>query len=193
MGKTYTEIDASLAAFIAKQHVFFVATAPASTDGHINLSPKGLDTFAILDPKTVAYLDLTGSGIETVAHLRENGRIVILFCSFEGAPKILRLHGRGEAVEPGDPRFDALRPKFPALCGLRTVIRVALERIADSCGYGVPLYRFEGHRSQLLEWAERKGPRGIEDYRAEHNRSSIDSLPGLRHFTALMTEEMKKG
>src|SRR5512140_201417 len=117
MGKTYTTIDAGLAAFIAKQHMFFVASAPASTDGHINLSPKGLDTFAILDPTTVAYLDLTGSGIETVAHLRENGRIVMMFCAFEGPPKILRLHGAGEFIGIGDARFDELCTKFPSLEG----------------------------------------------------------------------------
>ncbi len=180
MAKTYSEIDASLAAFIAAQHLFFVATAPTNTAGHINLSPKGLETFAVLDPTTVAYLDLTGSGIETVAHLRENGRIVIVFCSFEGAPRILRLHGHGEVIEAGEPHFEELRVRFPAFEGIRSVIRVKLQRIADSCGYGVPLYRFAGHRSQLLDWAQRQGPRGLADYRAQKNCTSIDSLPGLR-------------
>jgi len=179
MGKTYSEIDASLAEFIRKQHMFFVATAPADAEGHINLSPKGLDTFAILDPQTVAYLDLTGSGIETVAHLRENGRIVIMFCAFEGSPKILRLHGKGEVIEVGDPRFAGLRAKFPPLDGARGVIRIELDRIADSCGYAVPVYHFEGQRAQLLEWAERKGADGVVRYREEHNRASIDDLPGL--------------
>jgi hypothetical protein len=179
MGKTYATIDAGLAAFIATQHMFFVATAPASTDGHINLSPKGLDTFAILDPTTVAYLDLTGSGIETVAHLRENGRMVIMFCAFEGLPKILRLHGSGEFIAVDDARFDELRAKFPPLEGTRGIIRVALDRIADSCGYAVPLYRYEGDRSQLIEWTQRKGPEGVVQYRVEKNRTSIDGLPGL--------------
>jgi hypothetical protein len=185
MAKTYSEIDRGLAAFIAEQHMFFVATAPSSTAGHINLSPKGLETFAVLDPTTVAYLDLTGSGIETIAHLRENGRIVIVFCAFEGAPRILRLHGRGEAIEAGDPDFDELRARFPAFVGIRSVIRVKLQRIADSCGYGVPLYRFTGHRSQLVDWAQRQGPQGLADYRAQKNRNSIDGLPGLspRHVS----------
>jgi len=179
MGKTYSEIDASLAEFIGTQHMFFVATAPAAVDGHINLSPKGLDTFAILDPHTVAYLDLTGSGIETVAHLRENGRIVVMFCAFEGAPKIVRLHGKGEVIEVNDPRFAPLRAQFPPLDGARGVIRIAVDRIADSCGYAVPSYRFDKERTQLLEWTGRKGADGVVRYREEHNRASIDDLPGL--------------
>ncbi len=180
MAKTFTEIDAGLAAFIDKQRIFFVATAPTSPTGHINLSPKGLETFARLGPTTVAYLDLTGSGVETIAHLRENGRIVIVFCAFEGAPRILRLYGRGEAIEPGDAGFAELLARFPAFDGVRSVIRVTLQRIADSCGYGVPLYRFEGHRSQLTDWAQRQGPQGLADYRAQKNRASIDGLPGVR-------------
>ena len=179
MGKLYDGIDSTLARFIAAQHVFFVATAPLDSAGHINLSPKGLRSFCVIDPKTVAYLDLTGSGIETLSHLRENGRIVILFCAFEGPPKILRLYGRGEAVEPGDPRFEQLRTLFPQLAGVRCVIVVALDRIADSCGYGVPIYSYQGERSQLEQWARRKGPQGLARYRAEHNRASIDEIPGL--------------
>ena len=180
MGRIYAEIDDRLAAFITAQKMFFVATAPLSAAGHLNLSPKGADTFRIVDPRTVAYLDLTGSGIETVAHLRENGRIIILFCAFEGPPKIVRLHGRGEALEPREPRFAELCGRFPARLGTRSIIRVELDRIADSCGYGIPLYRYEGERTQLGEWAERKGPDGIVQYRAEHNAESIDGLPGLR-------------
>jgi pyridoxamine 5'-phosphate oxidase-like protein len=179
MGKVYDGIDETLARFIAAQHVFFVASAPLAASGHVNLSPKGLDSFRILDPKTVAYLDLTGSGIETTAHLRENGRIVLLFCALEGPPKILRLHGRGEVVEPGDPRFEPLLALFPRFESARSVLLIALERIADSCGYGVPLYRYEGERPQLGEWARRKGPEGIARYRAENNATSIDGLPGL--------------
>jgi len=178
MGKTYERIDDTLAAFIAKQHLLFVASAP-SAGGHVNLSPKGLDTFAILDPTTVAYLDCTGSGVETIAHLRENGRIVVMFCAFEGPPKIVRLHGTGEALEVGDPRFATLAARFPPYEGTRAVIRVRVERISDSCGYGVPLYRFEGQRTQLQEWAQRKGPDGVGTYRAEKNRTSIDGLPGF--------------
>jgi hypothetical protein len=180
MAKLYDGIDDALAHFIAAQHVFFVATAPLDPSGHVNLSPKGLQSFRVIDPKTVAYLDLTGSGIETVSHLRENGRIVIMFCALEGPPKILRLHGRGEAVEPGDRRFDGLRALFPDLPGVRSVILVAVERIADSCGYGVARYHYEGERTQLLDWADRKGAPGLAEYKANNNRASIDGMPGLK-------------
>ncbi len=179
MGKTYPEIAPEIAEFLQRQHVFFVATAPLSAEGRVNLSPKGLPSFVVLDPRTVAYLDLTGSGIETVAHLRENGRITLMFCAFEGPPKILRLQGRGEVIEPGHPSFEGLKARFPSHLGARAVIRVHVERIADSCGYAVPLMRFEGERDQLHLWAERKGPEGLDAYRAEHNAASIDGLPGL--------------
>src|SRR5262249_23538551 len=131
MGKLFESIDDGLACFIAAQHVFFVSTAPLAADGHLNLSPKGLDTFRVIDAHTVAYLDLTGSGVETIAHLRENGRIVIMFCAFEGAPKILRLHGRGDVLEPGDPDFDRLRTLFGTHEAVRSIIRVDVHRIAD--------------------------------------------------------------
>src|SRR4051812_49766714 len=127
MGKVFEELDDKLAAFIAAQHMFFVATAPLSADGHVNVSPKGLDTFRVLGPREVAYLDLTGSGVETVAHLRENGRITIMFCAFSGPPRILRLHGRGRAVEPGDDRWDRLAGLFPESPGVRSVVLVGLE------------------------------------------------------------------
>lgn len=180
MGRTYQEVDDRLAGFLGRQHVFFVATAPSGDGGHINLSPKGLDsTFTVLDPRTVAYLDLTGSGIETVAHLRQNGRIVVMFCAFDGPPRIVRLHGRGEAVPAGDPRFDDLAGRFPTRPGIRSVIVIALERISDSCGYGVPLMRFQSERDQLETWAERKGPDGLVEYQATKNAKSIDGLPGL--------------
>jgi hypothetical protein len=180
MSKGFDGIDEVLARFISAQHVFFVATAPLDPAGHVNLSPKGLESFKVIDPRTVAYLDLTGSGIETVAHLRENARVVIMFCAFEGAPKILRLYGRGEVVEPEDSRFPELLRLFPELPGTRSIIVVTLDRIADSCGYGIPLYRYEGERRQLLDWAERKGTLGLARYRRETNHSSIDGLPGLR-------------
>ena len=180
MGKVYEAIDASLADFIRAQHMFFVATAPLAADGHVNLSPKGLDSFAILDPHTVAYIDLTGSGVETIAHLRENGRITICFCAFEGPPKILRLYGRGEAIEAGHAEFATLVAQFPSYLGTRSVVRVALDRIADSCGYGVPEYRYVGDRTQLLLWADRKGRAGVRAYQAERNDTSVDGLPGLR-------------
>ena len=179
MAKLYDAIDDTLARFIAAQHVFFVATAPLDSEGHVNLSPKGHQSFRVIDPKTVAYLDLTGSGIETVSHVRENGRIVILFCAFEGPPKIVRLHGRGEVVKPGDPRFAQLLTLFPRFAGVRSVIVVSLTRVADSCGYGVPMYSYEGERTQLLQWAQRKGPQALDRYRAENNLASIDGLPGL--------------
>ena len=180
MGKVHATIDDRLAGFIGQQHVFFVATAPLSGDGLVNLSPKGLESFAILDPHTVAYLDMVGSGAETIAHLRENGRITLLFCAFTGPPKILRLYGRGEAIEPGESGFDELAAHFPRYEATRAVVRVSLTRIADSCGYGVPLYGFEGERSQLPEWAERKGADGLRRYQLEHNRESLDGLPALR-------------
>jgi Pyridoxamine 5'-phosphate oxidase len=178
MGRTYDEIDDRLSEFLRAQHVFFVGTAPAD-GGHVNVSPKGLDTFAILGPRAVAYLDLTGSGIETIAHVRQNGRITLLFCAFDGAPRIVRLYGRGRVLDVGSAEFATLAPRFGAYASARAVIEVALDRIADSCGYGVPQYRYEGERSQLLDWAARKGPDGVLEYRNERNVRSIDGLPGL--------------
>lgn len=182
MGKLYDAIDDRLAAFLGEQKMFFVATAPLAPHGHLNLSPKGQDSFRILDARTVAYLDLTGSGVETVAHVRENGRIVMLFCAFEGPPKIVRLHGTAEAFEPSDAEFERLAALFPPRPSTRCVVRVRLDRISDSCGYGVPLYRYEAERSQLDDWADRKGAAGIARYRAENNAHSIDGLPGLRRL-----------
>jgi hypothetical protein len=180
MGKVYEQLDEELVGFIGRQHVVFVGTAPDSPDGHLNVSPKGLDTFRILGPKAVAYLDLTGSGIETVAHLRQNGRITIMFCAFEGRPLILRLYGRGRVVEPGDPDWDGLIARFPEYPGARSVVVVDVERIADSCGFAVPLYEYRGERSQLIDYARRKGPEGLERYKAQKNRVSIDGIAGLR-------------
>ena len=179
MGKVYETLDEALMGFIGRQHVFFVGTAPDSPEGHLNVSPKGLDTFRILGPKSVAYLDLTGSGIETVAHLRQNGRITIMFCAFEGRPLILRLHGRGRVVEPGDPEWVGLIARFPEYPGVRSVIVVDVERVADSCGFAVPLYEYRGERSQLIAYAEKKGPEGMEQYKAQKNRASIDGIAGL--------------
>ncbi|MGH7790658.1 MAG: pyridoxamine 5'-phosphate oxidase family protein [Candidatus Binatia bacterium] len=179
MGKTYDAITEPLAAFIRAQHLFFVGTAPLDAGGHVNVSPKGLDSFRIVDPRTVAYLDLTGSGVETIAHLRDNGRITFLFCAFEGPPKIVRLYGRGAVVRPGAADFAALAALFPPMAGVRSVIRVGLERVADSCGYGVPRYRYAGERDQLTLWAERNGADGIAEYQAKNNRRSLDGLDGL--------------
>lgn len=180
MARESDRIDDRLAAWLRAQPVFFVATAPRADDGHLNLSPKGLaGTFSVVDRRTVAYLDLTGSGIETVAHLRENGRIVLMFCAFEGSPRIVRLHGRGEAVLPGDSRFDELVERFDDHRGVRSVVLVHVGRVADSCGYGVPVMRYEADRSKLGEWAARRGPEGLAEYRRSRNAESIDGLPGL--------------
>ena len=180
MGKVYEQIDEALEEFIRGQQMFFVATGPLSASGHINLSPKGLDTLRILGPHTVAYLDYVGSGAETIAHLRENGRIVVMLCAFQGGPRILRLYGRGEVLEPQDREFDRLRALFPAGPAGRAIVRISIARIADSCGYGVPLYSFEGHRSQLPGWVSRKGTQGLLEYQQDKNRLSIDGLPALQ-------------
>ena len=180
MSKTFDGIDEKLARFLADQPVFFVATAPTGAGGHINLSPKGVaGTFSILDPLTVAYLDLTGSGIETVAHLRDNGRIVLMFCAFSGRPRIVRLHGRGMAVLPGSAEWEPLAGRFPPAPGARSVIKVSLDRLSDSCGFGVPLMTYQEDRTELPAWAVRKGEEGLIEYQAQKNALSIDGLPGL--------------
>ncbi|MCU0703676.1 MAG: pyridoxamine 5'-phosphate oxidase family protein [Fimbriiglobus sp.] len=179
MGKLFAAIDDDLRAFITAQRMFFVATAPLSADGHVNLSPKGLDSFRVLGPTTVAYLDLTGSGVETIAHLRENGRLTVMFCAFEGRPRIVRLQGRGRVVTPTDAEWAELSGHFPAMPGVRSVIVLDADRISDSCGYGVPRYEFVGDREQLPAWAEKKGPDGVKEYQARKNAASIDGLPGL--------------
>ena len=182
MGKVYSEIDEQLAAWIERQHLFFVATAPLAEDGHVNVSPKGdLRWFRIIGPTEVAYLDFVGSGAETIAHAQENGRIVVMFCAFDGPPRIVRLHGRADVMLPGSDAFDELLSRFdPPEHALRSLIRVDVERIADSCGYGVPLMRFEGTRTQQEAWQQkmvRSG--GFEAYVAEKNAESIDGLPAL--------------
>lgn len=179
MGKLYDEFTPELVAWIKQQRMFFVATAPLAADGLLNCSPKGVDTFRVLGLREVAYLDLTGSGIETAAHLRENGRIVFTFCAFEGPPKIVRLHGTGEVVTSGVPDYEGLRRLYPNYPGARAVIRVRLVRISDSCGYAVPRYDYAGERDTLIRWAESKGAEGLERYRLEKNSHSLDGLPGL--------------
>jgi hypothetical protein len=182
MGRTYDRIDERLAAWMGDQPVFFVATAPIAADGLINCSPKGnRGEFAVLGDTSVAYVDQTGSGVETIAHLEENGRIVVMFCAFEGPPRIVRLHGEGRAVLAGQDGFDELSKRFPRPCGVgvRSIVTISVERIADSCGYGVPLMNFDEHRSTMDEWAERKGADGIRSYWAEKNAVSLDGLPGL--------------
>jgi hypothetical protein len=183
VAKQFDAIDEKLAEWIRAQHMFFVASAPLAADGHVNLSPKGLDSLAILGPREVAYVDFVGSGAETIAHARENGRIALMLCAFEGPPRIVRLQGRASVVEPGDAAFASLAAKFPPRASVRAVIRVALSRIADSCGYGVPLMHFEADRTQLDAWADRKGPDGLRAYQLEHNVRSLDGLPALRGAT----------
>ena len=180
MAKLFEEIDNRLAEFINRQKVFFVATSPGKHEGHVNLSPKGVDgTFTIIDERTVGYLDIVGSGIETVAHLKNDGRIVVMFCAFDGPPKIVRLHGRGTVVLPGDSEWEELMARFPPQPGARSVIRISVERISDSCGYGVPLMRYEGERGQLADWVNHKTESQLAEYRATKNARSIDGLPGL--------------
>ena len=179
MGKVYPEIDESIRAFIEAQPVFFVGSAPLDRAGHVNVSPKGLDTLRILGPTTIAYLDLTGSGIETVSHLKENGRIVLMFCAFQGPPKIIRLHGSGQVVEPDAPEFMQLAQHFPQRDGMRSVIVVEISRISDSCGFGVPLLEFKSQRNQLSAWVHKLGEDGLKDYRKRKNEVSVDGGQGL--------------
>ncbi len=192
MSKVYPELDKRLRDFIVRQPMYFVATAPCLTPagegGHVNVSPKGYrDTFAVLGPRSVAYLDLTGSGAETIAHLRQNGRITIMFCSFDRQPKILRLYGAGRAVLPGDPDWGQYAACFPAADGTgtdrgnqRAIIVVAIDRIADSCGYAVPLMELQAERDVLTRWNERRSADQLDEYRHGHNTVSIDGLPALR-------------
>jgi hypothetical protein len=174
VGKVYDAIDGKTAAWIERQHLFFVATAPLAGDGHVNVSPKGdLRWLRILGPREVAYLDFVGSGAETIAHVRENGRIVVMFCAFEGPPRIVRLHGRGEVIGLDCGLFEPVD-------GARSVIRVDVERVADSCGYGVPIMRFEERRTQYDAWVDKKvRDGGLDDYIAVKNASSIDGLPAV--------------
>jgi len=193
MGTVYPELDDRLIRFITSQPVFFVATAPGldadGTGGHVNVSPKGYrDTFAVLDPLTVAYLDLTGSGAETIAHLRQNGRITIMFCSFDRTPKIVRIYGTGRAVLPADPDWAQLAAHFsadpdigtrPDRGNRRAIVVVGIERIADSCGYAVPVMELIEERDLLTRWSERRSAEDLATYRVKHNTVSIDGLPAL--------------
>ena len=179
MGKNYSTIDDAIRKFIQAQPLFFVGSAPLDPDGHINVSPKGLDTLRILGPLAIAYLDLTGSGIETVSHLKENGRVVLMFCAFQGPPRILRVYGRGRVIEPEQKEFSDLAAHFPEFEGTRSIVVVEVSRISDSCGYGVPLLEYKGERSQLSAWAHKLGREGLKTYRLERNYQSIDRIPGL--------------
>ena len=178
MGKTYDTLDDRLIQFIQSQKMFFVATAPLDASGHVNVSPKGLDTFVFLGDDTVAYLDLGGSGIETQAHVQENGRITIMFCAFDGKPYILRLYGVGKAIDFDHPESESMLQHFPGTERARAVIQVKITRIQDSCGWGVPLYEFVGDREQLTDWSDKPFDQWKEK-RYKNNAESIDGLPGL--------------
>ncbi|MEZ4619877.1 MAG: pyridoxamine 5'-phosphate oxidase family protein [Caldilineaceae bacterium] len=180
MGKTYETIDEKLVTWVNEQQIFFVSTAPLADDGLINCSPKGgAGTFTILDERTVAYLDFTGSGVETIAHIKENGRIVIMFCALSGPANIVRFHGKGEVIEQHHPDFAELRTRFPDYPGVRSIIRINVERVSDSCGYGVPKYDYVGQRDTLQKHAEHLGPDGVRDYQINRNNRSLDGLPGV--------------
>lgn len=180
MGKVHDGIDDRLRAFIEAQQVFFVGTAPLGAEGHVNVSPKGLaDTFRVVDDHTVAYLDLTASGAETIAHLRENGRIVVMFCSFDRTPNVVRLHGRGRVVSLYNPEYAEWAARFPENAAARAVIVVDVTRVSDSCGYALPLLEPVSERDLLTPNMERRGTGGIVDYRRTKNSVSID---GLRAF-----------
>jgi len=177
MAQTYPVINDSLRAFIEAQQMFFVGSAPLDAEGHVNISPKGMDSLRVLGPLRVAYLDLTGSGSETSAHLLENGRITFMFCAFDGPPRILRLYGTGTAAVPGSAAWEELRPLFPDHVGARQIIVAEIARVQTSCGFAVPLYDYVGQRDTLTNWANVKGDEGLESYREEKNSFSIDGLP----------------
>ncbi|MFN2348823.1 MAG: pyridoxamine 5'-phosphate oxidase family protein [Thioalkalivibrio sp.] len=177
MGKIQSAITPQQAEFIRAQPLYFVATAPRSDEGHVNLSPKGLDSFRVLNANAVAYLDLTGSGNETAAHVAENGRITLMFCGFGDKPSIVRLYGRGRVVRPDDPEWGQLRPLFEGFPGIRQIIQVQVYHTQTSCGFGVPQMDLVGQRDKLEDWAQRKGPDGVLDYQRRKNTLSIDSLP----------------
>lgn len=176
MAKFYDAIDDKLKAFIEQQHMFFVATAPLSADAHVNVSPKGLNAFRIFSPTRVGYMDLTGSGNETSAHLQENQRITFMFCAFEGSPNIVRLFGQGRTILPDTPEWDEFVPHFTLQPGFRQIIIADLHKVQTSCGFGVPFYDYVGERDTLIRWADTKGEDGLEEYWREKNLKSLDGL-----------------
>jgi len=177
MGKFHDSIKEAHKEFIKKQHIFFVGSAPLSSSGHVNVSPKGMDCFRVLGDNRVGYMDLISSGNETSAHTKENGRITIMFCSFEGAPNILRLYGKGHAVLPGTTEWDELAPHFTIYPSTRQLIIADISLVQTSCGFGVPLYSYEGERDIHFEWAEKKGADGLIEYIQKNNLKSLDGLP----------------
>jgi hypothetical protein len=175
----YDGIDEALAEWLCAQPLWFVATAPLAADGRVNISPRGHDTFSVLGPHRVGWVDFTGSGVETIAHLRENGRICLMFCSFDNRPRIVRLHGHGEVARPGEPAYEELVALHPEHPSTRAVVLVDVDRVSASCGFGVPEMELVGERDLLRQSADKRGPDGMAAYRAEHNAVSIDGLPGL--------------
>ena len=178
MAKAYPALTAELKDWISRQPLYFLASAPLQADGHVNLSPRGLDSLRITGDMELAILDLTGSGNETATHLHENGRLTVMLCAFSGDPKILRLYGQGRVIQPNDSEWATYRSLFvPDLPGVRQIFQVQLERIQTSCGFGVPLMELVGQRDMLFEWARKKGPEGIAQYQRTKNARSIDGLP----------------
>jgi Pyridoxamine 5'-phosphate oxidase len=177
MGRKYETFTEPISTFIAAQPMFFVATAPLSSNGHVNLSPKGADTLRVTGPNTIVYADMVGSAAETIGHLRENGRITIMWCSFGSTPRILRAYGRGEYMVEGDPDFAEMARLFPTYKALRALIRITVDRIADSCGFGVPVMDLVGQRPRMIEWGDRKTTDELQSYMQENNTTTIDGLP----------------
>jgi hypothetical protein len=179
MSKQLSNIDSELGSWIEGQKIFFVATAPLSPDNHLNISPKGGDSFRVLGPMEVAYQDYTGSGAETAGHLRENGRIIIMFCAFEGAPKVVRLHGRGNLITSEHANYASLSRRFPQNDGTRAIVHIKLDRVSSSCGFSVPLFEYKSNRDNLDRWAEKQTADELIAYRAKKNQTTIDGLPAF--------------
>jgi hypothetical protein len=179
MSKQLPNIDTELAEWIGKQRIFFVATAPLAAEGHLNISPKGGDALRVLGPSEVAYQDYTGSGAETAGHLRENGRIIVMLCAFEGAPKVVRLHGRGKIIAPSHPKFAEVAALFPVSAGTRAIVHIDVDRVSHSCGFSVPYFDYKSDRDTLERWAEKQGPEKLAAYRAQKNQQTIDGLPAF--------------
>jgi hypothetical protein len=177
MGKFFNEILDHHKKFIEKQKMFFVTSAPLSAEGHVNLSPKGMDCFRVFENNRVAYMDIIGSGNETSAHILENGRITFMFCAYDGPPLILRLYGKGYTVLPGDVEWNDLAPNFKMLMATRQIIVADIDMVQTSCGFSVPYYTYDGERDHAEKWAANKGEEGLELYKAEKNMVSIDGLP----------------
>ena len=182
MGKTHRFLEPHHKEFIEKQHVFFVSTAPLNANGHINLSPKGLNSFQVISPTRVGYMDIIGSGNETSAHILENGRITFMFCAFDGPPNILRLYGKGYTVLPGDAEWAEVSARFTILQSTRQIILADIFQVQTSCGFGVPFYEYKGERDHSFKWAESKGSEGLENYKKEKNMISLDGLPTAMSF-----------